>query len=120
MKRELRAAAGVGPVPAGQALPCPERLIPPTPVRLDAGLRLQRSGQPLDDPEASVGDFWAWAFSDLRQNSVRGHLAEYIVAMALGVRLEVRSAWDDHDLLLGDLPVPRSSCGRTAARLQVK
>lgn len=42
------------------------------------------------------------------------------MAIALGVRLEVRSAWDDHDLLLTDLPVPRSSGGHTAARLQVK
>ena len=37
---------------------------------------------------------------DLRQNSVRGHLAEYIVAQALSVSLQVRSAWDDYDLLL--------------------
>src|SRR4051812_1073017 len=121
MKRELRPAAGVRPVPPGRSLPCAERLIPPTPQRLDPETSLRRSGQRLADPEASVGDFWAWAFSDLRQNSVRGHLAEYIVAMALGVHLEVRSAWDDHDLKLADLLVPRSSGGgRTAARLQVK
>src|SRR3954447_6261825 len=120
MKRELRLAAGVRPGPPGRSLPCPERLIPPTPVRLNAELRLQRSGQRLADPEATVGGFWAWAFSDLRQNSVRGHLAEYIVAWALGIQLEARSGWHDHNLLLADLPVPRSSGGRTAARLQVK
>lgn len=94
--------------------------MPPTAERLDPALRLRRSGQPLVDPGATLGDFWAWAFSDLRQNSVRGHLAEYIVAWALGIRLEVRSAWDDHDLALVDLLVPWSSGERKPARLQVK
>ena len=59
--------------------------------------------------------FWSWAFSDLRQNNVRGHLAEYIVGLALGVPLTVRSSWDDYDLL-----VPAGKLARGAVRVQVK
>jgi hypothetical protein len=87
---------------------------------LDPSANLSRSGRPLNARRATVGDFWAWAFSDLRQNSIRGHLAEYIVAQALGIGLEVRSAFEDHDLNLPELLVPRSKGGRTAARIQVK
>lgn len=101
------------------------RYQPPQPVRLEPSMRLTRSGDPLADPNATIGDFWSWAFSDLRQNSVRGHLAEYIVAKALSVTLDVRSAWDDYDLLLMDLRVPRHGDGssprvHTPARVQVK
>ena len=31
-----------------------------------------------------LSDFWRWAFSDLRDSTVRGVLAEFIVAAALG------------------------------------
>ena len=31
-------------------------------------------------------DFWRWAFSDLRDNTQRGVLAEFLVALALGHR----------------------------------
>lgn len=104
----------------GESPISPWPLTPPTPERLEPATTLKRSGQTLADCSATVGDFWAWAFSDLRQNSVRGHLAEYIVAKALGIQLKVRSAWDDHDLALTSLLIPRSSGVRTAARLQVK
>lgn len=43
-------------------------------------------------------DFWRWAASDLVGNTARGILAEYIVAMALGVADGVRSGWDAFDL----------------------
>lgn len=123
MRDEPTAAADL--VEVSTALPGPSLapawpFTPPVPERLDPTVPLRRSGQALGDPRATVGDFWAWAFSDLRQNSVRGHLAEYIVAWALDVRLKVRSGWDDHDLELDGMLVPRSSGGRTPARLQVK
>jgi len=45
-----------------------------------------------DEPFLNAGnnvytlrDFWAWAYSDLIGNTERGRLAEFIVAMALGV-----------------------------------
>jgi hypothetical protein len=33
----------------------------------------------------TLRDFWAWAYSDLIGNTERGRLAEFIVAMALGI-----------------------------------
>jgi len=49
-----------------------------------------------------VGDFFSWAFSDLRSNTTRGILAEFLVAWALGAREGVRAAWDDFDVLTPD------------------
>lgn len=46
----------------------------------------------------TVDDFWAWGFSDLVSNSLRGCLAEYLVAKALGIDLHVRGEWDASDL----------------------
>ena len=46
--------------------------------------------QPLSGDEhflgldATVRDFWAFAMSDLRMNNVRGYLAEFLVARAVG------------------------------------
>ena len=34
--------------------------------------------------DATVADFWRWAFSDLRDNTTRGILAEFLVAKAVG------------------------------------
>ena len=65
--------------------------IPPPAARLDPTAGLRKGGC-LVGEKASVGDFWAWAFSDLRQNNVRGHLAEYIVGLALSAPLAVRSS----------------------------
>ena len=36
--------------------------------------------------DATVADFWRWAFSDLRDNTTRGILAEFLVAKAVGDR----------------------------------
>lgn len=46
----------------------------------------------------TVGDFWQWAFSDFKQNNLRGILAEFLVAKALDIPLNVRHTWDDFDL----------------------
>lgn len=46
-----------------------------------------------------MNDFWAWAFSDLVGNTERGKLAEFIVAMAIGVADGISSSWDSYDLL---------------------
>ena len=47
---------------------------------------------------ATVADFWSWALSDLRANTVRSLLAEYLVARALGVADRPRVEWDSCDV----------------------
>ncbi|WP_020133809.1 hypothetical protein [Streptomyces sp. 351MFTsu5.1] len=38
-----------------------------------------------------LGDFWSWACSDLANNTMRGVLAEYLVATALGAAIGIRT-----------------------------
>jgi hypothetical protein len=58
---------------------------------------------PLDGSErftgldATVADFWRWAFSDLRDNTTRGILAEFLVARAVGDERGLRIGWDNFD-----------------------
>ncbi|MEB3103930.1 hypothetical protein [Ferviditalea candida] len=47
----------------------------------------------------TLRDFWAWAYSDLIGNTERGRLAEFIVAMALGITEGISVSWDKYDLL---------------------
>jgi len=47
----------------------------------------------------TLRDFWAWAYSDLVDNTERGKLAEFIVAMALGITEGISGSWDKYDLL---------------------
>ncbi len=50
----------------------------------------------------TVKDFWAWNSSNLLSNTLRGALAEYIVATALDLDLTFcRDDWTDFDLLYG-------------------
>jgi hypothetical protein len=42
--------------------------------------------------------FWQWASSDLMGNALRGIIAEYLVARALGLETGVRAEWDACDL----------------------
>lgn len=50
---------------------------------------------------ASVVDFWRFAMSDLRTNNVRGYLAEFLVAKAVGAQGS-RLEWDAYDVLAPD------------------
>jgi len=56
------------------------------------------------DGPVSVGvtvlEFWQWAASDLVSNALRGRLAEFLVARALGATGGVRNEWDAYDLEL--------------------
>ncbi|HEU6452339.1 MAG TPA: hypothetical protein VFT57_13040 [Gemmatimonadaceae bacterium] len=47
-------------------------------------------------------DFWRWSASDLLSNAMRGVLAEYIVAKALGADDGARTEWDSCDLRTPD------------------
>lgn len=44
-------------------------------------------------------NFWSWSQSDILNNSLRGVLAEFIVASALGIDYGVRVEWDAYDLI---------------------
>jgi len=48
----------------------------------------------------SLLNFWQWSDSDLLSNALRGRLAEFIVATAIGVDLnKPRNEWVEYDLL---------------------
>jgi len=65
----------------------------PTPVEPRKG------HEPFSGVGATVAEFWRWGFSDLRTNIVRGILAEFLVAKAVGARVPVRVAWDNFDVV---------------------
>jgi hypothetical protein len=52
--------------------------------------------------DLTVSDFWSWTFSDLRENTTRGLVAEFLVTRALGAREGVRIGWDSCDVRLPD------------------
>ena len=52
--------------------------------------------------DATVEDFWRWAFSDLRDNTTRGILAEFLVARAVGDKRLLRVPWDSFDVKTPD------------------
>ncbi|MFP8959609.1 transposase [Streptomyces nanhaiensis] len=62
----------------------------------------RRSGnEPITIGDAAVGtlgEFWSWACSDLANNTMRGVLAEYLVATALGAAAGTRTEWDTVDI----------------------
>lgn len=55
--------------------------------------------------DAKVGDFWAWAYSDILSNRNRSVFAEYIVGSALGVLEKPRVEWEETDLRYKGLTV---------------
>lgn len=66
-----------------------------------SGPRRLRGDEPLHMNGTAAGcvsDFWSWAASDLLSNTLRGRLAEFIVATAMGQTGGVRTEWDDVDV----------------------
>ena len=53
----------------------------------------------LGSIDVTVSDFWRWAFNDLRDNTTRGVLAEFLVARALGDVSDRRVGWANYDVL---------------------
>ena len=47
---------------------------------------------------STVQKYWQWAYSSLIGNTERGHFAEYLVAVALGIADSKRIEWDKYDL----------------------
>jgi hypothetical protein len=72
-------------------------LLPPLVVTRKTGREPFRAGA------ATLGfdllSFWQWSASDLVSNALRGRLAEFLVAQALGIAGGVRAEWDAYDLL---------------------
>jgi hypothetical protein len=66
----------------------------PLPVRVD---RLSPA-EPIPGVQATLSDFWSWAYSNVLGNVVRSVFAEFVVACALGVTAEPRAEWDAFDL----------------------
>jgi hypothetical protein len=68
---------------------------------------------PKADERFSVGpavvDFWRWALGDLRMNTARGFLAEFLVAGAVRSKAPIRVEWASHDV-----------DGEDGSRLEVK
>ena len=56
-------------------------------------------GKPLP---FDISTFWQWSSSDLVNNALRGVLAEFIVASAIGCADELRVEWDAYDLKTSD------------------
>jgi len=78
-------------------------LLPPLVAGRKTGRELFHDGAaPLG---FDVLSFWQWSGSDLVSNALRGRLAEFLVAQALGIADGVRTEWDACDL--------RTSSGRT-------
>lgn len=71
-----------------------EKTVVPSPVELDGSERFV-------GVDASVLDFWRFAMNDLRMNNVRGYLAEFLVARAVGASGH-RIEWDAYDVLTPD------------------
>lgn len=57
--------------------------------------------EPFAGLDANVLDFWRFAMSDLRTNNVRGYLAEFLVARAVGAA-GARVEWDPWDVTAPD------------------
>jgi hypothetical protein len=53
--------------------------------------------EPFSQLDATVRDFWRYAMPDLRMNTVRGHLAEFLVARAVAAT-HARIEWDAYDV----------------------
>jgi hypothetical protein len=56
------------------------------------------SGDEEFAPGLTVRDFWSWSFSDLRLNTTRGLLAQFLVARALGDDRPTDEGWGNYDV----------------------
>jgi len=59
----------------------------------------------------TIGDFWAWAYSDTLNNRNRAIFAEFLVGTALGILDKPRVEWDAYDLLYRDKKIEVKAAG---------
>jgi hypothetical protein len=62
-------------------------------------------------PGTTVGDFWAWSYSDVMNNTTRSVFAEFIVGSALGVTDKPRLDWEPYDLKYKKIKVEVKASG---------
>jgi hypothetical protein len=56
--------------------------------------------------EYTLLDFWSWAFSDILTNTMRGIIAEFIIATALNINIKnPRDGWSKFDLVYRNLGI---------------
>ncbi len=75
--------------------------VPPPSIR-PKSLEKLSGREPFKGLDATVVDFWAWAMGDLRMNTVRASLAEFVVGRAVGQVADLRTEWADYDVLSPD------------------
>ena len=66
--------------------------------------RILNGDEPIVGTSAVVRDFWARVLSDLRTNTVRPMLAEFLVAQAVGAPAQPRIEWDAYDVVTPRCP----------------
>ncbi|MEU9775285.1 hypothetical protein [Streptomyces sp. NPDC047968] len=76
--------------------------------------------EPFVGLDATLLDFWRFAMSDLRTNTLRGYLAEFLVARAVGAD-KPRVEWDSYDVLAPEgIRIEVKSTGFVQAWTQTK
>ena len=71
--------------------------------------------------DATIQDYWRWAYSDLIDNASRGVFAEWLVAQALGLPTSTpRAVWDNFDLTYEGHGIEVKSCAYHQAWAQKK
>lgn len=63
----------------------------------------------------TVGDFWAWAYSNLVANTTRSTYGEYLVAAALGIDNAPRKEWTSYDLTYRERTIEVKTSGHLQA-----
>ncbi len=62
----------------------------------------------------TLGDFWAWGYSNVLTNNLRGVFAEFLVGTALDAVGGTRTEWDAFDVLYGGARIKKE------AKIEVK
>ena len=66
------------------------------PQKKDGSELFHADGKPI---ERKVIDFWSWSSSDFVGNALRGLVAEYLVAVAVGADKDCRVEWNAYDVI---------------------
>jgi hypothetical protein len=73
--------------------------------------RFMTGDEGIEGTGVTLRDFWAWSMSDLRANTVRSSLAEFLVARAVGADHRPPVEWDSYDVLTPDGVRVEVKCG---------